>query len=127
MNAKRFHQQTIRGLIQITVNRTLEDLVQRRLIDTEDNQEPVVNWNNIRSLDREIDFLSERGFNTRRERQTIENLITEIRLRAPFLQATLLDPKALKTPYQQELEFTLIIFAEIIELHLKISLDFISL
>ena len=109
------------------VNRTLEDLVQRRLIDTEDDQEPVVNWDNIRSLNWEIDFLSERGFNTQRERQTIENLITEIRLRAPFLQTTLLDPQDLKTLYQQELEFTLITFAEIIEIHLKTLLDFIRL
>jgi len=50
MNAKRFHQQTIRELIQTTVNRTLEDLVQRRLINPEDDPGPVVNWDNIRSL-----------------------------------------------------------------------------
>jgi len=93
MNSKEFHQQTILGLIQNTVNTTFTDLTRRRL--TEVNlEEQLVDWTNLRTLINEINWLFERGFNTRRERLTIENLITEIHVRAPLIYTTLTDTNA---------------------------------
>jgi hypothetical protein len=98
MTAKQFHQQTIRGLIQTTVNRTLEDLVIRQLIDTTNGEVPTVDWQNLRSLNRDIDTLFIQHYNTRRERITIRNLITEIEIRAPFIQqVTALDTTGFET------------------------------
>jgi len=53
MKVKEFHQHTIRGLIQITVNKTHLDLERRRIIE----EGSVVDWTDIQSLIREIDFL----------------------------------------------------------------------
>ena len=53
MNSKEFHQQTILGLIQNTVNTTFTDLTRRQL--TEVNlEEQLVDWTNLRTLINEI-------------------------------------------------------------------------
>ncbi|HVI21202.1 MAG TPA: hypothetical protein VM660_04035 [Bacillus sp. (in: firmicutes)] len=78
MNTKELHQQTIKGLIQTTVNRTHLDLERRGLIA----EGTTVDWNQIRSLDREINLLFTHGVTSRREAQTIRNLIVEVRTRA---------------------------------------------
>jgi hypothetical protein len=78
MNTKELHQQTIRGLIQTTVNRTHLDLERRGLIE----EGTTVDWNQLRSLNREIDLLFTHGISTRRETQTIRNLIVEVQARA---------------------------------------------
>jgi hypothetical protein len=88
MNSKEFHQQIILGLIQNTVNKTFSDLTRRQLIEVE-LEAQLVDWTNLRTLTNEINWLFERGINSRRERQTIENLITEIHLRAPSIYTTL--------------------------------------
>ena len=77
MNVQRFHQQTIRGLIQTTVNRTHLDLERRELISIG----TTVDWNNIRSLVQGIDILFKHKINTQRERLSIENLVVDIRTR----------------------------------------------
>src|SRR4051794_30064341 len=78
MNTKELHQQTIKGLIQTTVNRTHLDLERRGLIA----EGTTVDWNQIRSLDREINLLFTHGMTSRREAQSIRNLIVEVRTRA---------------------------------------------
>lgn len=90
MNSKEFHQQTILGLIQTTVNRTFLDLTRRRLIEVT-TEEQVVDWTNLRTLINEINWLFERGINSRRERQTFENIIVEVRQRAPSIYTTLIN------------------------------------
>src|SRR6266487_2571826 len=77
MNVQRFHQQTIRGLIQTTVNRTHLNLERRELISIG----TTVDWNNIRSLVQGIDILFRHEINTRRERLSIENLVVDVRTR----------------------------------------------
>jgi len=93
MSSKEFHYQTILGLVQNTVNRTYLDLTRRNLLEVNPDAR-VVNWNNLRTLTNEINWLFDRGYKTRRERQTITNIITEIHTRAPLIYTTLLDTRA---------------------------------
>ena len=93
MNSKEFHRQTILGLIQTTINRAYLDLTRRNLLKVNPDAR-VVNWNNLRTLTNEINWLFDRGYETRRERQTITNIITEIHTRAPLIYTTLLDTQA---------------------------------
>src|SRR5947199_280630 len=93
MNSKEFHRQTILGLIQTTINRTYLDLTRRNLLEV--NQDArIVNWNNLRTLTNEINWLFERTPNSRRERLAIANIITEIHTRAPLIYTTLLETRA---------------------------------
>ena len=85
MTNKELHQDTIKGLIQTTVNKTLTDLVKRHLID----ERSVADWTELRSLTREIDFLYTREIGSRRETQTLENIIIEVRIRAPAIYTLL--------------------------------------
>jgi len=73
MNSKEFHYQTILGLVQNTTNRTYLDLTRRNLLEVNPDAR-VVNWNNLRTLTNEINWLFDRGYETRRERQTIPTL-----------------------------------------------------
>ena len=82
MNTKELHQQTIRGLIQTTVNRTLVDLERRGLIQDVSTERRIIDWTNPLSLTKEIDLLYTHGITSRRENTTIQNLITDIRTRA---------------------------------------------
>lgn len=91
MSVKEFHQEIIKGLIQTTVNRTHLDFERRRLIEADS---VVVNWTNLRSLTQEIDFLYDHEVNSRRERTTLDNLITEIRARAPTIYPILANERA---------------------------------
>ena len=79
MNVKELHQQTIRRLIQTTVNRTHLNLERRGLI----TEGLTVDWTGIRSLNREIDLLFTHGIALQREEHTINNLIVEVQTRAP--------------------------------------------
>ena len=76
--ARDFHQFTIRGLIQTTVNRTYIDLTRRQIID----EESVVDWTELRSLTNEINFLFEGAIDSQREAKTLNNIIIEIQTRA---------------------------------------------
>jgi len=76
--ARDFHQFTIRGLIQTTVNRTYIDLTRRQIID----EESVVDWTELRSLTNEINFLFEGAIDSQREANTLNNIIIEIQTRA---------------------------------------------
>src|SRR5215212_8272861 len=93
MNTKNLHLQTIRDLIQTTVNRTHLDLERRQLIA----EGLIVDWTSINSLIHEINFLYEREIRSRRERQTIDNLIIEVRLRATQTYPGLPDHRAFET------------------------------
>src|SRR5215211_9383224 len=75
MNEQQFHQQTISGLIQTTVNTTHLDLERRGLITLG----TTVDWTNIRTLVQGIDILFRQRINTRRERIAVSNLIIEVR------------------------------------------------
>ena len=90
MNTEQFHQQTILGLIQTTVNLTHLDLERRQLIDIGS----VVDWTNIRSLTNEINSLFARELGSRRERVAFDNIIVEIRLRANSTYGGLADTVA---------------------------------
>ena len=79
MNSKEFHLQTIL-------------LTRRNLLEVNPDAQ-VVNWNNLRTLTNEINWLFEREFNSRREGQTIANIIIEIHTRAPLIYTTLLDTR----------------------------------
>src|ERR1700744_5032677 len=93
MNSRDFHRQTILGLIQTTINKTYLDLDRRNLVEV--NQAArIVNWTNLRTLINEINWLFERGFNSRRETQTIANIITEIHTRAPLIYTTFIEHRA---------------------------------
>src|SRR5581483_6356928 len=93
MNSKEFHRQTILGLDQTTINRAYLDLTRRNLLEV--NQDVrIVNWNNLRTLTNEINWLFERPRNSRREGQTLANIITEIHTRAPLIYTTLLETRA---------------------------------
>jgi len=87
MNSKEFHQQTVLGLIQTTVNRTYTDLSCRRLLEV-NREAQVVNWTNLRTLVNEINWLFDREINSRRERQAIQNIVIEIHTRAPLIYTT---------------------------------------
>ena len=75
MNEQQFHQQTIRGLIQTTINRTHLDLERRGLIAFG----TVIDWTNIRTLVQGIDILFRQPLASRRERVAVDNLIIEVR------------------------------------------------
>jgi len=90
MNTEQFHQQTILGLLQTTVNRTHLDLERRQLI----NLGSVVNWTNLRTLTNEINSLFTREIDSRRERVAFDNIIVEIRLRAASTYEGLADTAA---------------------------------
>src|SRR5436190_18154901 len=84
MNHKTFHQNTIRGLLRHTINRTHLDLERRGLI----NLGIVIDWNNLRTLNQEIDRLFNHPAQSTRERTTVGNIIIEVRLKvAHFAQA----------------------------------------
>ena len=74
--ARDFHQFTIRGLIQTTVNRTYIDLTRRQIID----EESIVDWTNLRSLSNEINFLFESAVDSEREANILNNIIVEIQI-----------------------------------------------
>src|SRR6185295_2695610 len=93
MNSKEFHLQTILGLIQTTINRAYLDLTRRNLLEVNPDAR-IVNWNNLRTLTNEINWLFEREFNSRREGQTIANIIIEIHTRAPLIYTILLETRA---------------------------------
>ncbi len=90
MNTEQFHQQTILGLLQTTVNRTHLDLERRQLI----NLGSVVNWTNLRTLTNEINSLFTREIGSRRERVAFDNILVEIRLRATSTYEGLADTAA---------------------------------
>ena len=93
MNTEQFHQQTILGLLQTTVNLTHLDLERRQLIEIGS----VVDWTNIRSLTNEINSLFKRELDSRRERVAFDNIIVEIRLRANPTYGGLADTAAFET------------------------------
>ena len=76
--ARDFHQFTIRGLIQTTVNRTYIDLTRRQIID----EESIIDWTNLRSLSNEINSLFESAVDSEREANILNNIIVEIQIRA---------------------------------------------
>ena len=90
MNSKEFHQQTILGLIQTTVNWTFSDLTRRNLIDV-NIKEHIIDWTNLRTLINKIDWLFNQEIGLQRERISVENLITEIHTRAPTIYTILTD------------------------------------
>ena len=75
MNEQQFHQETIRGLIQTTLNRMHLDFERRSLIPLGST----VDWTNIRTLIQGIDILFRQAINSRAERTAVRNLIIEIR------------------------------------------------
>lgn len=77
MNERTFHQETIRGLIRHTINRTHLDLEQRGLIAVG----RIVNWTNLRTFDQEINNLYRSPIYSRRERIAINNLLIEVQRR----------------------------------------------
>ena len=93
MNSKEFHQQTVLGLIQTTVNRTYTDLSRRRLLEV-NREAQVVNWTNLRTLVNEINWLFDREINSRREQQAIQNIVIEIHTRAPLIYTTFINANA---------------------------------
>src|SRR5215204_5338303 len=93
MNSKEFHQATILGLIQTTINRTFLDLERRRLFEVTTGEQ-LINWTELRSLTNEINWLFDREINSHRERISIENLITEIHLRSPSIYIVLVNSNA---------------------------------
>ena len=97
MNTEQFHQQTILGLLQTTVNRTHLDLERRQLI----NLGSVVNWTNLRTLTNEINSLFTREIDSRRERVAFDNIIVEIRLRATSTYEGLADTAAFEANLRQ--------------------------
>src|SRR5688572_26314187 len=93
MSVKEFHQQTVIGLLQTTVNRTYLDLIRRQLIDIES----VVDWTNIRSLTNEINWLFRREIDSRLERQSLDNIRIEIQTRAPFIYQGIVNAREFET------------------------------
>ena len=93
MNTKEVHQQVIRGLIQTTVHRTFLDLERRRLFDFNTHNQ-IVDWNNIRTLSNEIDWLFDSAINSLQEEIRIRNLIVEVNQRAPVIYIILTDSDA---------------------------------
>src|SRR2546429_9912224 len=102
MNSKEFHRQTILGLIQTTINRAYLDLTRRNLLEVNPDARGV-NWNNLRTLTNEINWLFDRGYEIRIEIQTITNIIMEIYIRAHLIYITLLDPRALNQVLKTEI------------------------
>src|SRR3989337_1678536 len=73
----KFHRETIRGLIQTTVNRTRLDLSRRRLIDNT----VIIDWTQIRPLIQGINILYNQVTHSIPERVALNTLIIEIRTR----------------------------------------------
>ena len=72
---KTLHRDTIRGLLQKTINLTLLDLEQRELI----TRGAVIDWTHIRTFTQAIDILFEREIESEAERVARRNIIIEIR------------------------------------------------
>src|SRR6266480_3005677 len=72
---KTLHRDTIRGLLQKTINLTLLDLEQRELIP----RGAVIDWTRIRTFTQAIDILFEQEIGSEAERVARRNIITEIR------------------------------------------------
>ena len=87
MNERTFHQETIRGLIRHTINRTHLDLEQRGLIAFGN----IVDWTNLRTFNQEINNLFASHIHTNRERTIINNLLVEIRGRIQHFTPVLPD------------------------------------
>ena len=87
MNERTFHQETIRGLIRHTINRTHLDLEQRGLIAVG----RIVNWTNLRTFDQEINNLYRSPIYSRRERIAINNLLIEVQRRINHLTPVIPD------------------------------------
>ena len=86
--ARDFHQFTIRGLIQTTVNYTYSDLVRRQIIE----EISVVDWTELRSLSNEINSLFEGAVNSPRKDNILDNILIEIRTRAASIYPGLANP-----------------------------------
>src|SRR5437016_13812822 len=87
MNVRTFHRDTIRGLIQNTVNRTHLDLERRGLLEVR----TVINWNNLRTLHLEINNLFASRIGSNREQTVVNNLIIEFWTRATHLLPLIAD------------------------------------
>src|SRR5581483_3272204 len=90
MNERTFHQETIRGLIRHTINRTHLDLEQRGQIAVGN----IVDWTNLRTFDQEINNLFRSPIYSRRERIAINNLIIEVQRRINHFTAAIPDVAA---------------------------------
>src|SRR6266513_1105456 len=72
---KTLHRDTIRELLQKTINLTLLDLEQKELI----TRGAVIDWTHIRTFTQAIDILFEREIGSEAERVARRNIIIEIR------------------------------------------------
>ena len=93
MNSREFHRQTVFGLIQTTVNTTFLDIIRRRLIEVAP-EEQVIDWDNNRTIINEINWLFRSDLESRRERRSINNIITEIHFKALPIYTTLTEVDA---------------------------------
>ena len=89
MNVRTFHQETIRGLLRNTVNRTHLDFEQRELIPLG----TVVDWTDLRTFNQEINNLFASCIDSDREQAVIGNLIIEVRLRINHLLPIIANPQ----------------------------------
>src|SRR5947209_6782803 len=87
MNVRTFHRETIRGLIRNTVNRTHLDFERRGLIAVG----TVIDWNNLRTLNQEINSLFASCIGSNREQTAVNKLIIEFRLRIAHLLPIIVD------------------------------------
>ena len=87
MNVRTFHRETIRGLIRNTVNRTHLDFERRGLIAVG----TVIDWNNLRTLNQEINSLFASRIGSNREQTAVNNLIIEFWLRIAHLLPIIAD------------------------------------
>src|ERR1044072_4112419 len=92
MTVKEFHLQTIKGLVRTTVNSTHLDLERRQLIPLGS----AINWTGLRGFDNEINTLFNSEASSRRERQAVNNIIVEVRVRATTTYQELSDQRAFK-------------------------------
>ena len=90
MTVKEYHLQTIKGLVRTTVNTTHLDLERRQLIPLGS----AINWTGLRGFDNEINTLFNSEASSRRERQAVDNIIVEVRLRAATTYLGLPDQRA---------------------------------
>ena len=92
---KAFHRETIRGLIQKTVNLTLVDLEQRSLVPIR----VIIDWTYIRTLIQGIDILYEQEIGSEAEEIALRNISIEIQNRTATIQSGIFDQEG----YQQSL------------------------
>src|ERR1044071_1437460 len=90
MIVKEFHLQTIKGLVRTTVNSMHLDLERRQLIPLGS----AINWTGLREFDNEINTLFNSKASSRRERQAVDNIIVEVRIRAAATYLGLSDQRA---------------------------------